>query len=203
MREGGKKGKGRRGKGKRDEGCTINADALRRWSSGGGAVAAREAICLLARLFIVAACADRLKAGACFAGASSLRSRAALTRSARAAGEGSSSLGGRKENIMALQVVGVSLEMIAAVRPLVQRIRRHDRSLADQLVRAASSVALNAAGRSIRIRETSERGCLLRPGARTRRVRPSEWPLRGVISCLGKQKVRKSCCGAFLPCCGS
>ena len=46
---------------------------------------------------------------------------------------------------MALQVVGVSLEMIAAVRPLVQRIRRHDRSLADQLVRAASSVALNAA----------------------------------------------------------
>jgi len=46
---------------------------------------------------------------------------------------------------MALQVVGVSLEMIAAVKPLVQRIRRHDRSLADQLVRAASSVALNAA----------------------------------------------------------
>ena len=46
---------------------------------------------------------------------------------------------------MALQVVGVSLEMIAAVRPLVQRIRRHDRSLADQLVRAASSVVLNAA----------------------------------------------------------
>ena len=46
---------------------------------------------------------------------------------------------------MALQVVGVSLEMIAAVRPLVPKIRRHDRSLADQLVRAASSVALNAA----------------------------------------------------------
>ncbi len=33
--------------------------------------------------------------------------------------------------------------MIAALRPLVARIRRHDRSLADQLVRAASSVALN------------------------------------------------------------
>ena len=46
---------------------------------------------------------------------------------------------------MALQVVGVSLEMIAAVKPLVQRIRRYDRSLADQLVWAASSVALNAA----------------------------------------------------------
>jgi len=46
---------------------------------------------------------------------------------------------------MALQVHDLSLEMISAVRPLVPRIRRHDRSLADQLVRAASSVALNIA----------------------------------------------------------
>ena len=46
---------------------------------------------------------------------------------------------------MALQVAVVSLEMIAALRPLVSRIRRNDRSLADQLVRAASSVALNIA----------------------------------------------------------
>jgi len=44
---------------------------------------------------------------------------------------------------MALQVAALSLEMVAALRPLVGRIRRHDRSLADQLVRAASSVALN------------------------------------------------------------
>jgi len=33
--------------------------------------------------------------------------------------------------------------MVAALRPLIPRIRRHDRSLADQLVRAASSVVLN------------------------------------------------------------
>ena len=46
---------------------------------------------------------------------------------------------------MALIVASVSLEMVAAVRPLVPRIKRHDRSLADQLVRAASSVALNVA----------------------------------------------------------
>jgi four helix bundle protein len=46
---------------------------------------------------------------------------------------------------MALQVAEISFEMIAAVRPLVARIRRQDRSLADQLVRAASSVALNIA----------------------------------------------------------
>jgi four helix bundle protein len=46
---------------------------------------------------------------------------------------------------MALQVAGLSIEMIEALRPIVPRIKRHDRSLADQLVRAASSVALNIA----------------------------------------------------------
>jgi four helix bundle protein len=46
---------------------------------------------------------------------------------------------------MALQVAEFSFEMIAAVRPLAMRIKRQDRSLADQLVRAASSVALNIA----------------------------------------------------------
>ena len=46
---------------------------------------------------------------------------------------------------MALIVASLSLEMVAALRPLVARIRRHDRSLADQLVRAATSVALNIA----------------------------------------------------------
>jgi four helix bundle protein len=46
---------------------------------------------------------------------------------------------------MALQVAEFSIELIEALRPLVPRIKRHDRSLADQLVRAASSVALNIA----------------------------------------------------------
>ena len=44
---------------------------------------------------------------------------------------------------MALQVAALSIELIVALRPLVPRIKRHDRSLADQIVRAASSVALN------------------------------------------------------------
>src|SRR6187399_1198425 len=44
---------------------------------------------------------------------------------------------------MALQVAELSFELVAALRPLIPRIKRHDRSLADQLVRAASSVALN------------------------------------------------------------
>jgi four helix bundle protein len=46
---------------------------------------------------------------------------------------------------MSLQVASVSLELVAALRPLVPRIKKHDRSLADQLVRAASGVALNVA----------------------------------------------------------
>ncbi len=39
----------------------------------------------------------------------------------------------------------VSLELIQSLRPLVPAIERHDRDLADQLKRAASSVVLNLA----------------------------------------------------------
>jgi len=46
---------------------------------------------------------------------------------------------------MSLQVASLSFEMVAAIRPLLARIKRCDRSLADQLVRAASSVALKIA----------------------------------------------------------
>ena len=43
-------------------------------------------------------------------------------------------------------IVGeVSLELVEALQPLVSRIKRQDRSLADQLVRAASSISLNIA----------------------------------------------------------
>ncbi|HEY2409122.1 MAG TPA: four helix bundle protein [Polyangiaceae bacterium] len=46
---------------------------------------------------------------------------------------------------MSLQVQQIALEAIAALRPLMPLIRRSDRSLADQLARAASSVVLNLA----------------------------------------------------------
>jgi four helix bundle protein len=42
-----------------------------------------------------------------------------------------------------LHVATVSIELIGLLRPLVERIRRRDRGLADQLVRAANSIALN------------------------------------------------------------
>ena len=44
---------------------------------------------------------------------------------------------------MAFQVAEISLQLIENLRPLVARIRAKDKSLADQLTRAASSVALN------------------------------------------------------------
>ena len=44
---------------------------------------------------------------------------------------------------MALKVRQTALETITALQPLIPRIRRYDRSLAVQLVRAASSCALN------------------------------------------------------------
>ena len=44
---------------------------------------------------------------------------------------------------MALQVGELSLELIETLRPVVPRIKAKDRSLADQITRSASSIALN------------------------------------------------------------
>jgi four helix bundle protein len=50
---------------------------------------------------------------------------------------------------MAFQVAELSFDLIEELRPLVVRTRGVDRALAEQLMRAASSVALNIAeGRS-------------------------------------------------------
>lgn len=46
---------------------------------------------------------------------------------------------------MPFTVEALSLEAIEALQPLVARIKRRDKALADQQVRAASSVALNIA----------------------------------------------------------
>src|SRR5215204_6953688 len=46
---------------------------------------------------------------------------------------------------MALQVAELSVQLIEALRPLIGRIKARDKSLADQLTRAASSVCLNIA----------------------------------------------------------
>src|SRR5687768_17133900 len=46
---------------------------------------------------------------------------------------------------MALQVAELSVQLIETLRPLIGRIKGRDKSLADQLTRAASSVCLNIA----------------------------------------------------------
>lgn len=46
---------------------------------------------------------------------------------------------------MSLRVTELSFELIEELRPLVEIIRRRDKSLADQLQRAASSISLNLA----------------------------------------------------------
>jgi four helix bundle protein len=46
---------------------------------------------------------------------------------------------------MSLIVLDLAFEMISDIRPLIERVSRRDRALADQLQRAASSVALNLA----------------------------------------------------------
>ena len=46
---------------------------------------------------------------------------------------------------MAFQVAEVSIELVEALAPLMSRIKQHDRSLADQLLRAANSISLNCA----------------------------------------------------------
>ena len=44
---------------------------------------------------------------------------------------------------MALQVSALSIELIETLRPLMPRIKARDKALADQIVRAASSIARN------------------------------------------------------------
>ncbi len=46
---------------------------------------------------------------------------------------------------MALQVQQVAIQVIAALQPLMPRIARHDKNLAAQIRRSASSVVLNIA----------------------------------------------------------
>jgi four helix bundle protein len=50
-----------------------------------------------------------------------------------------------KPPLPTFQVLDVVIEAIEVLAPLVAQIRRHDRDLAEQLRRALSSVALNAA----------------------------------------------------------
>jgi four helix bundle protein len=49
----------------------------------------------------------------------------------------------KEQEVMALQVAELSIELIETLRPLMPRIRARDKGLEDQIRRAASSIALN------------------------------------------------------------
>jgi hypothetical protein len=71
---------------------------------------------------------------------------------------------------MANLIIGqTSFELIGALRPLMARIKKQDRALADQLARSASSIALMSPRPTIRMAVTSARGSSRRRVARTRR----------------------------------
>ncbi len=79
---------------------------------------------------------------------------------------------------MALQVAELSLELIESLRPLVPRIKAKDKSLADQIMRSASSIALNLGEAELSDPATAARGSLRPPVAPARRTvqSGSRWP---------------------------
>jgi len=54
---------------------------------------------------------------------------------------------------MAFQVEELSIQLIEALVPLMPRIRQRDKSLEDQLRRAASSIGLNCAEAAMKLAE--------------------------------------------------
>jgi hypothetical protein len=50
----------------------------------------------------------------------------------------------RREHVMTFQVSELSIQLVEALAPLMPRIKQRDKSLADQLSRAASSIAYSA-----------------------------------------------------------
>jgi len=85
---------------------------------------------------------------------------------------------------MAFQVETASLELIEVLRPLLPRIKRQDRSLADQLARAASS-------------------CSPRQGARMKHGPRCVSPSHGGTAKQARRRRLWRSWTASSPCCGS
>ena len=72
-----------------------------------------------------------------------------------------------------LHIQSVMLSILSDVRPILLQIGRHDRSLEDQMRRAAASVALNIA-----------EGCSLRGKSRALRYSTALGSARETLACL-------------------
>jgi hypothetical protein len=75
---------------------------------------------------------------------------------------------------MAFQVAELSIELIEVLAPLMPRLKQRDKSLAEQLSRAATSVSLNLGEAQLSDPGTEGRGFFRRPAARMRRS-PGLW----------------------------
>ena len=64
---------------------------------------------------------------------------------------------------MAFEVLELSIELVEALAPLMPRIKQRDKSLADQLTRAANSIALNLG--EARLSDPGNRGARLHSAA--------------------------------------
>ena len=96
----------------------------------------------------------------------------------------------------------LAVDIARAMRPIVDKIREHDRSLADEGKRATQSIGLNVArgagGRAGTGRTRS--GSL--SGARGRRGRSSSRPMRGATSTPGARGTPSGSSTASARCCG-
>ena len=79
---------------------------------------------------------------------------------------------------MSLQVTHVALEAVTALRPLMACVRRHNRALALQLEKAASSVVLNAAEADYSDPGTKKARCHSAAGS----ANESRWAVRVAIA---------------------
>jgi hypothetical protein len=91
-----------------------------------------------------------------------------------------------------LHVATVSIELIHLLRPLVERIRRRDKGLSDQIVRAANSIALNIGEADRSQGATFVRAFTARRAAPARRARRCAWRWPGVTKVRRRRAMRSA-----------
>ena len=104
---------------------------------------------------------------------------------------------------MALQVLELSFQVVEQLRPLMQRIRQRDRSLADQIVRAASSVALNIAEADHSDPGNQRARFFTASGSASETLAGLRLAVGWGYVPADELKRRRSFCGELSPCCGS